>query len=251
MKIKFLQLNIWNGGKLLENLETLLVDQMPDIACFQEVFGGSGAGLPRSYKTIEEFQKIFPGYYYHFAPSFGDIDSHGTFDRGNAIFSKFPIVSSNITFFDLPYRVFAEQKERNFEQTPRVLEHCVVDTGRQILNVFNHHGIWGYDGKDNPRRLEMAKVVVKQIQGKENIILSGDFNMDPDTETIRIIEQYVKSVFGTTLTSTFNMKQKKDLGYAEAAVDMIFISPTIEVKDKKCLDVDVSDHLPLIATLVI
>lgn len=251
MEIKVLQLNVWNGGKLWDNLEQFLREQMPDIAFFQEVFGGSAPNLPRRYRTLEEFKKIFPGYFHHFAPSFGDIDEVGTFDRGNAIFSKFPITHSDITFFDVPYKVFEEQKQRSFEFTPRALEHCVVEADGITLNLFNHHGIWGEDGLDNARRLEMGRVIARQIQGKENVILAGDFNLGPDTETVKIIEKEVASVFGTSLVSTFNMRHKDKPGFAVAAVDMMFVAPNIEILSKKCLNVDVSDHLPLLVTLEI
>lgn len=252
MQLRFLTLNIWNGGRLWDNLESFLRQNTFDIMFFQEVFNGHGENLPKRYKTMEEFRKLFPEHFFHFAPSFGDIDSCGTFDRGNAIFSKFPITASEITFFDLPYRVFAEQKERSFEFTPRALEHCQVKIDSNVLHLFNHHGIWGNDGLDSPRRLTMGRVIADKVKSLENVILAGDFNMSPDTETIKIIEQHLKSVFGTNLISTFNMRQKdKNTGYKTAAVDMLFVSPEIRVVEKSCPDVDVSDHLPLLATLEI
>lgn len=249
VQIKFLTVNVWNGGKLWENLERFLKEQNADIMFFQEVFNGHGENLPKSYKTLDEFKQIFPDYHYHYAPAFGDIGEYGAIDRGNAIFSKFPIISSDFTFFDLPYKVFNEQKERDFEFTPRVIEYCTISCGSTNLNLFNHHGIWGRDGRDNPRRIKMGESIVSKIKDYKNVILAGDFNMSPDTETIRLIEKYVASVFGESLKSTFNMKRKDNPGYATAAVDMLFVSPEIKVLENSCPDVDVSDHLPLIATL--
>ncbi|MGE5042373.1 MAG: endonuclease/exonuclease/phosphatase family protein [Candidatus Levyibacteriota bacterium] len=248
MTLKILQLNIWNGGKLWGNLEAFLKDNSFDILFFQEVFNGHGQ-VPNRYKTLELFKDMFPGYYSHFAPSFGDIGEYGAIDRGNAIFSKFPITSSDIIFFDLPYRVFEEQKQRDFEQTPRALEYCEVDLGKTRVNLFNHHGIWGHHGDDTPRRLEMGKTIVRHIRNKENVILAGDFNLNPDTETVRMVEKELESVFSNTLPSTFNMKRKDDPGYATAKVDMLFVSKNIKVLEKDCPQVDVSDHFPLTAVL--
>lgn len=249
MQVKVLTLNVWNGGKIWNNLEQFLKNNSFDIMFFQEVFNGHGADLPKSYKTLDEFQELFPGYYFHFAPAFGDIGEYGAIDRGSAIFSKFPITSSEITFFDLPYRVFEEQKHRNYEKTPRALEHCEVTCGTVSLNLFNHHGIWGRDGKDNPRRIMSGKTIVEKMKKCKNVVLAGDFNMSLGTETIRLIENRLKNIFGTTLKSTFNMNRKDDPGYATAAVDMMFVSPNIRIIEKECPDVDVSDHLPLTATL--
>lgn len=249
MQIKFLTLNVWNGGRLWENLEQFLKQENADIMFFQEVFNGHGESLPKSYKTLDEFQKMLPGYYFHYAPAFGDIGEYGAIDRGNAIFSKFPVSFSEGTFFDLPYRVFNEQKARDYEFTPRVIEHCTVSAGSINLNLFNHHGIWGRDGLDNPRRIKMGESIVSKIKDCNNVILAGDFNMSPGTETVKKIEKHVRNVFGNTLKSTFNMKHKDNPGYKTAAVDMVFVSPNIRVLEKNCPDVDVSDHFPLTATL--
>lgn len=248
MKIKVMQLNVWNGGKLFENVEAFLKVQQADIYFFQEVFNGSG-DIPRSFRTLEEFQKILPNYFFDFTKSFGDIGPYGAIDRGNAVFSKFPILEADSLFIDFPYKVFDEQQARDFEKTPRVLEHVQINIEKKLLDLFNVHGIWGKHGGDTERRVKMAHTIVKNLEGKEHIIVSGDFNLNPDTETVRIIEKKVKSVFGDSLVSTFNMKHKTDPGYATARVDMMFVSPSIQVLSKDCPQVDVSDHLPLVVEL--
>jgi endonuclease/exonuclease/phosphatase family metal-dependent hydrolase len=45
------------------------------------------------------------------------------------------------------------------------------------------------------------------------------------------------------------MHRKDNPGYATAAVDMLFVSPGIKIIDRQCPDVDISDHLPVVATL--
>lgn len=231
-------------------MENFLRKNSFDILFFQEIFNGRGE-IPKRFRTLEEFQYILPGYFFHFAPSFGDIGEYGPIDRGNAIFSKFPITSSDITFFDLPYRVFEEQKQRDFEQTPRALEHCAVDCNGTLLHLFNHHGIWGHHGEDTPRRLEMGRVILESLKDKENVILAGDFNLNPNTQTVKMIEKELESVFKESLSTTFNMKHKDNPGYATAKVDMMFVSRNIKVLEKNCPKVDVSDHFPLTATLEI
>lgn len=84
---------------------------------------------------------------------------------------------------------------------------------------------------------------------KPHVILAGDTNAKPTNQAMRNLEKHFVSVFGDELTTTFNMKRKTNPGYATAAVDLMYISPDLEVIQKACLDVDVSDHLPLVVTL--
>jgi endonuclease/exonuclease/phosphatase family metal-dependent hydrolase len=118
-----------------------------------------------------------------------------------------------------------------------------------ILNIFNIHGIWGLDSKDNERRLKMSKIIVDEIKNKENVILAGDFNVNPNTKTIENIELYLKNVFKDELKTTFNMKQKVGKGYVTSVVDMIFVSKYINAIRHYCPDLDISDHLPMVCIL--
>ncbi len=45
------------------------------------------------------------------------------------------------------------------------------------------------------------------------------------------------------------MRRKKDPGYATSAVDVVYVSPEIKIISRDCPNVDISDHLPLVATL--
>jgi endonuclease/exonuclease/phosphatase family metal-dependent hydrolase len=73
-------------------------------------------------------------------------------------------------------------------------------------------------------------------------ILMGDFNLLPDTESIKIIEaaglRNLIKEFGITETRTELYKKK--LRFADYA----FVSPEIKVKDFKVLPDVVSDHSP-------
>lgn len=240
MKIKFITLNIWHGGKFFNSLIRFIEEQGPDITTLQEAYP----------KTIDALMQKFPEYEKYFAPAFFDLNDN--VDRGNAIFSRFPIVRSENIFFDLPY---AEVKEElppgDYTNTPRNLAHSLVKAEKIDLNIFNIHGIWGFDGYDNERRLKMGKTVLNAIKDKENVILAGDFNLRPNNQTVYNIEKSLKNVFKGELKTTFNMGHKIDPGYADSVVDMIFVSPNIKVLDHYCPQVDISDHFPLVAVLEI
>src|SRR3989344_1282049 len=157
-------------------------------------------------------------------------------EHGNAVYSKFPITSHSNTFFDVPYGHVNHDEllaKDDFTRIPQAFQKIEIKVNNMELTIINVHGIWGFDGEDNERRLKMSQMIVDKIKGEKNVILAGDFNVRPETETIRNIEKYLKNVFKDELKSTFNMKRKKDGGYATSVVDMIFVSPKTKADQEK------------------
>lgn len=251
MQIKYLSLNIWNGGMLFDNVIEFLKREHPDILSLQEVYNNHGSEFERRYRTIDVLQDIFHYPYTAFAPAFRKHENNIAVEQGNAVFSKFPITATQITFYDKPYRdIYGEQPE-DYPFYPRNLQYAALDAHGKTINVFNTHGIWGEDGNDNPRRLHMSDVMIKQVKNKERVILSGDTNTSHYTKTITNIEKHLTNVFKDELKSSFNMKQKDKPGYATSVVDVLFVSPDIRIIEHSMPDVNVSDHMPLIAVLEI
>lgn len=247
MKLKVIQLNIWRGTLLSNALEFLRVENA-DIILLQEVYSNSNnlPGMPITHRLYQYLQEKLPDYKSVYGPAFTDTTKLGNIESGNAIFSKFPITNITNAFFDVPYKTFDEQDQTDFSYNPQTILGAKLDVSGIGLYAFSVHGIWGHDGLDSDRRLQMGETIVQQIKDKQNVILGGDFNLLPHTKTVENIEKHVKSVFGNTLEKTFNMKYKTDGGYATAAVDMMFCSENIKVLSKECLDINVSDHLPLV-----
>lgn len=244
MQVKVLTLNIWEG-KVLDNAIDFLKKEDADFILLQEVYNSENENLEKRFRLFSELKKALPSYENVFGLAFTDTTNNLDVDSGNAIFSKYKIITSDVTFFDEPYRRFNQQEQTDFSRDPQTILHAVVDVQGNKFNVFSVHGVWGKDGNDTERRLNMGDVIAQSIKDRPNVILGGDFNLSANTQTVKKIEEYVTSVFGTTLTTTFNMKYKKNPGYATAAVDMVFLSSNFKVVSKECLEIDVSDHLPL------
>lgn len=256
MEVKFITLNLWRGGILIDSIIKFLKNERPGVLAVQEVYDGKGKMVPPNYQTISVFKKKLDYQYFKYAPAFLERTDVGKINCGNAIFSQFPIVFSKTTFFDFNYRernigtvsdAYTDSNIKDFLATPRNFLQVDIKLDKNILHVINLHGIWGLDGRDNPRRLKMGRKVIETIKNKKNVILAGDFNMDANTKTIANIEKYLRNVFKNELTTTFNMKRKTKPGYATAVVDMILISPNIKVVKHYCPPVDLSDHMPLVA----
>lgn len=246
--LKVITVNTW-GGRLLDSLSAFLKKENADIVFLQEVYNAEDSKLEPRFRLLSEFLSRLPYSYHAYAPTFLDTRSVGDVICGNAILSKFPITDQSYTPFDVLFGKYDEESLDNFEYLPTNMQRAALEFAGKTLNVFNVHGIWGFDGKDSERRMNMSNIIVKQILGKENVIMGGDFNLLPNTKTIANIEKHVESVFKNQLTSTFNMAHKDKPGYAVSAVDMIFVSPNIKVLEHYMSMDDVSDHRPLVCKL--
>lgn len=253
MKIKILALNIW-GGELLGNVINFIRKEDPDIVLLQEVNDGEN-NLDFKYKSLSIIREKLNFPFVSFRPLFLNVRSGIKIPNGNAILSRFPIKTSSIIFFDIPFGEFKleDKNTRRAENQfiPMGMLKASIEIDRKGFNVYNIHGIWGFDGKDNARRLEMSETIINEIKDKDNVILAGDFNLNPNTETIKNIEVYLQNVFRNSLISTFNMKHKNIPGYATAVVDMVLVSKHFQIINHYMSNVDVSDHMPLVCELEI
>lgn len=258
MKIKYLSLNVWRGGTLFDALLDFLKQENPEVMALQEVYNGVNGKLERQHRTAQILQQELNYPYFDFAPAFRDNRSVGRIDSGNAIFSKFPLLYSKVIFYFEPYRQVNEEEDfadksnhQVFLTYPRNLQHAVINLGNNKLNVFNTHGVWGFDAEDNERRLEMSKTIVANIKNKDRVILSGDFNVKQNSKTVQNIEAHLHNPFKNKLATTFNTKIKNQAGFTPEVIDFIFLSNDIKIIESYCPQVEVSDHLPLVCVFEI
>lgn len=249
MHLKILSLNLFEGGLFWENIEAFLLREKADIMCFQEAFD-SDENQPLSFQSIKRLRSLFPKYHYYHSPEMHETWPHGSGDTGNAIFSKFPIVDQKTVFLHRAYeRIIRPADEKDFSHYPKNMQHVVVEIDRKQLHVCNLHGIWELSGGDTPERLQMSEIISKEIADHQPLILMGDFNLRPNTQTIAKIEEKLTNAFKDKLTTTFNMRHKTNPGYATAVVDMFFASHDVKVLTAECPEDDVSDHKALVVTI--
>lgn len=260
MQLKFLNINIFEGGLFFDNILNFIDTEKPDILCLQEAFDCEQyPDLPRNYHSVEVLKKYLPDFYYYFDPEFIAIKKDKKLPIGNAIFSRWPIVEKKSFSLspDFPFGEYSIIAPNNDWSThPKNMQQAVIEIyGKegdgnnevQHLNVFNLHGVWGLDGDDNPARLKMSQIIVNAIKDNKKVILSGDFNVGANTQTILNIEKHLTNIFreeinNGKLISTFNMTHKTNPGYATAIVDMVFVSHDMRVMSKDVLEEDLSDH---------
>ncbi len=251
MEFKVISLNVWQGGNLFNEIIGFLKKEDADVLALQEVYDGKDSALPEKYRTFEALKAKLDYPYSSFAPALLDNRAEGKIEQGNAVFSRFPIISTDTNFFKYPYREDYTEVEENFPICPRNLQHAQLQLPTHQVNLFNFQGVWDMNGdRDSEERRIMVDVILKNIKGKQNVIVTGDTNARPTNPAMKPLLSELVSVFGNgELTSTFNMRHKTNPGFATSVVDMMLVSKSFDILKKEISDADVSDHVPLVVTL--
>lgn len=238
--MKLLTLNIWGGHVRDPLLGFIEKHQDIDIFCFQEVYHNSphkicDIDLQVSLNIFSEFQNLLPNHIGYFRPTVRDI-------YGNAIFVKntFNVLDEGeVWVHDNPdYKGSGPTHSRN-------LHWVEIEEGDKQFTVMNFHGLWNGQGKtDSPERINQSENIKSFIhQTNTPKILCGDFNLRPDTESLKIIETNMRNLIREhNITSTRTSYYPKEERYA----DYVFTCNDISVENFAVLDEEVSDHAALI-----
>lgn len=258
--MKLVSLNIW-GGKIYEPLINFIKEQSEttDIFCFQKVFQSTSSITESSgyrmniLNDLRTTLKDFQGY---FAKTFSGYDMikivDFDLDFGIAIFVKksIPVIFHEETFIHYVKRGVI--KRENYFETSRSLQSIQFKLNNKTFNVYNLHGLWIPDifgGKgDSEKRIRQSRTIehfVQQHKGEK--IVAGDFNLNPDTESLKILENNFRNLIKeysipTTRSALYTRKFK--------FADYILVSPEVKVIDFQVPDVVISDHLPMILEFI-
>lgn len=95
MLVKFVPLNMWHGGLLLDRLLQFLEEQNADVVMLQEVYNGADTDLPPQYRSLQVLNERLQYLYYDFVADYLELDrTGGRAQRGNAILSRLPIAKA-------------------------------------------------------------------------------------------------------------------------------------------------------------
>jgi endonuclease/exonuclease/phosphatase family metal-dependent hydrolase len=255
MPLKFMCLNLWSEGNILDKATAYINNEKPDVLAVQEAWHSSDKNVNSNYRAFQTIKEVCGFTYASFAEAFTDNNGGHRFPSGNAIYSRWPITEHEPIFYDVPKGERHAQTHEEYSVTPRNLQFVTINIGNIIIDVFNTQGVWDMDGdKLTERRVKMCNEIAKSTHGKQNVILAGDFNLKPTNKAIAPIDEQLISVFKNERRTSFNLRRKdldKYPGYATAVVDLMYVSADIKILSSSCPDVDVSDHLPLVAELEI
>ncbi len=241
--MKLMTLNIW-CGEIYEPLVDFVKKQSTeiDIFCFQEVYNYSnpedapkGTTVRGTWNIYQILEQLLPEHTGIFHRSIGEF--------GLAIFTR-----KNIKVVDSGALIVHEGPSGPDVMVfghQRVLEYIRFQNTDKIITVANLHGLWNGGPKtDNPERVQQSQNTKKFLkESGEDTILCGDFNLLPDTESLKILEEgMINWVKEKGVISTRSSLYTKPIRYA----DYILTSPSIQVKNFEVRQDEVSDHLPLV-----
>ena len=199
-----------------------------DIIGLQEIRDeGQDADYQSQAKIIAE--KL--GYhYYYFAEAirFGGVNPYG-----NAIISRYPIISAETIMIPDP-----EIKKYDGYYETRCLLKATIDVRNGLNVLVSHFGL-------NPDEHENAVETVVSNIPKEHCVLMGDFNMEPDNQILDPIMQSLQDT--AKVFSTYKLSFPSDT--PKVKIDYIFVSKDLKVEYADIPEIISSDHRPHVATI--
>lgn len=244
--MKLITLNTW-AGRIKEPFEAFLKARSKDtdIFCFQEIYNDLDEEKEtnidedgRNKHILKEITEVLPDFNVYFCPVVENV-------YGIAIFLKkgFDVVASGevVLYENANFTTFEDTEDHN-----RKMQWVHIKKDRKDVIIMNVHGHWNPTIKkvDTPDRINQSKAIVDFIKTTGSIpkILVGDFNLLPDTESIKMLEgHFTNLITKYNIPSTRTELYKGDLKHADYA----FVSDEILVESFEALPDVVSDHVPL------
>lgn len=219
---KVMSYNIWGWNQEPEAMVKLIRREQPDILLLQEV-------TPRLARILSsELTDLYPDGQLHIA-----YESN----IGQAILSRYPLTPVEGSF----------KKGR--------IQKVLVDTPDGVIAVWNTHPIHPVPWSQQYRQIS---ALVEDIAATDQpLIVGGDFNTTDQSETYRLIDQYLHNAhweagwgFGFSFPSTDRPLRGKLPLPALVRIDHIFYSDHFFAHSARTLsDAGGSDHLPVVAEL--
>lgn len=227
--MKLLSWNIWffcDFGRLREFLEK----SDADIVCLQEVRDDDP-----SRDVIGLMEKMGYGHVYApFEARYGD----KAWRYGPAVFSRLPIVGS--------------EKIALSDEDARPAVRADIDVGGKILHVFSAHLTHVHDGPADIRDSQASRLLGRLPA--DNVIVAGDFNAAPDSDTARMMRDALADADPESLP-TWSVYPEGCPVCRPSAVEMkfdyIFTSRDLKSRSFQVHDSRASDHLPISALIEI
>lgn len=232
--MRIIYLNCWHGKREGE-LPRFLNDwsHKTDIFCFQE-------SDPETYSKFEKTLRAHKGFY-----------SEKEYIKGQ----KFTISSFVNKNLDFNLIDFACSKDVGCCLSGR------LNIKNKQITVTNIHGLsLPGDKLDTKARIKQSREVIDFHKDKNSLnIIGGDFNLLPNTKSIKMFEDsgYKNLItdFGIKMTRNhFAWEQAehqlntegRDFFGKQLFADYCFVSPNIKIRSFEVPNLEISDHLPLI-----
>lgn len=257
--MKLISLNIW-GGQIYKPLVDFIEKQAKntDIFCFQEVMDSPVSKFSNRAKTdvYKDLRTILKNYNSFLATPIlsgfdleEKVDFELTFGQATFVRKDLKVISEETIFVygkGGPVSMWdIKRSTKKYLDVPRNIQCLTVRVGENKLLVGNLHGFWmPISKKDSPHRIRQSNKIRKIFDAHSGPkILCGDFNLRPDTKSMKILEESMRNLiveYGAISTRSSLHKR------GEKFADYIMTSPDINISSFEVLENNVSDHSPLV-----
>lgn len=241
--MKLITLNTWGGRVYKELVNFLIRHQDVDIFCFQEIYHKAThihvaqGGIDPNLTLFDDIEKALPDHQGYFRPHYLETYGLATFVKKELAMTR------EDELFVHHYREFIPEGE--VANHARNVQMISLNTAKGTMHIFNFHGLHNGKGKtDSKDRLEQSKKLTAYVKGFDRKkVLCGDFNLLPDTESIKMVEALPMR----NLITEYNITSTRSSFYDKSPrfADYMFVNDAVDVKNFKVLPEEVSDHLPL------
>lgn len=254
-----ISLNTW-GGKIYQPLIKFIRKHLEDtdIFCFQEIYNTTSD--IKQYKDIranllDELRKTLPDFHFYYSKEMNGFDSDANHVDFNLTVGKTIFIRKHFQVdFENDLLLYGDMSEKSlkkdFSNFPVTLQCINFTADNKKYVICNIHGTAFPGSKlDTKLRLEHSEKIKDFLKNKKGAkILIGDFNLLPQTKSIRILENDM-----INLIKEFNIKRTRSnlspfYGKKEFQkfADYTFVSHDINVKSFQVPEVEISDHLPMV-----
>lgn len=251
--VKVMSFNIAHGSGMdgilnLERTAAVIEDSCASIIALQEVdrFFGERSLFKDQVEWLGERLGMFTAYgaNIEYEAETPDMPNH---QYGNAILSKYPIAYSKNHHMTPVQQWYGNDEQRG------VLE-AVIEIDDMAVSVYNAH----LSLKDEELKLSVKEILALTQKSKFPCIVMGDFNAPPFYAPIQEMNCYFTDAFLKMKQGdayTYPAPHSYSTGDVElkpvTRIDYIFFGPEMEVAQTAAILTDASDHLPIVADLVL
>jgi len=233
MDVSIISWNIWKG-KHTDKVIAFLKEQNADIVCLQEIMQQEIEGM--TYNTATTIAQAL-GYQNIYFKSFTTDRHTPVFDLGDAILTRFPIVSSSVHALSS-----MEEYKGNSVTEPRNAIEATLDLHGTELTILNTHLGYSEGFTESTIRTQQTEKLLKLIQNPKTI-LAGDFNSLPKSSVIKSVSELMNNTdIEMTKPTYFDLKDSQN---TPQRIDYVFLSRDIKTRSFEIIESSASDHFPL------
>jgi endonuclease/exonuclease/phosphatase family metal-dependent hydrolase len=242
-------------------LSKFLHEQKADFICLQEITRGLEDTVDKAYiskDVVDASTKNLPNFFFGPNSIMGDFEQKnfhgkevyrhtfgGLMEFGNYTKSRYKMVMAQNVFVQNHFTYATDRSKWPDEDYRAVLITDHIVNGKK-LRILNYHGVWTRHKMGNEMSLKANKIINElALKAEGEVIICGDFNLFPDTPSMRVFEKNFVSLVDLHNIRTTRPSNNELHTSKRNVVDYILISRGVKVEKFDVINSNVSDHLPL------